>query len=49
MKLGYHKGTQVTEPDFEKNLWGYKWGKKTILGAFLMFLSICPHPVITTC
>ena len=25
---------------------GHKWGKTTILGAFLMFLSISLHPVI---
>ena len=47
MKLEYHKGTKVTEPDFwKKILGGHKWGKTPILGAFLCFLSISLHPVI---
>ena len=38
MKLGHHKGTKVTEPDFwKKILGGHKWGKTPILGAFLKF------------
>ena len=38
MKLGHHKGTKVTEPDFwKKNLGGSQVGEKTILGVFLMF------------
>ena len=38
IKLGHHKGTKVTEPDFwKKNLGGHKLGKSPILGAFLMF------------
>ena len=45
MKLGHHKGTKVTEPDFwKKILGGHKWEKTPILGAFLMFLvhiSVC--------
>ena len=38
MKLGHHKGTKATEPDFWKKIvGGRKWGKTPIFGAFLMF------------
>ena len=38
MKLGHHKGTKVTEPDFWKIiLGGHKWEKNPILGVYLMF------------
>ena len=42
MKLGHHKGTKVTEPDFwKKDRGGRKVGKTPIFGSFLMFLSTC--------
>ena len=38
MKLGHHKGTKVTEPDFEKKSWGVTNGWKTpIWGYFWRF------------
>ena len=41
MKLGHHKGTKVTEPDFwKKILWGHKWEKKHFEGIFDIF---CPY------
>ena len=44
MKLGHHKGTKVTEPDFwKKILGGHKWGKIPIFGAFLIQCSGGPH------
>ena len=47
MKLGHHKGTKVTEPDFWKKSWGVaNWGNPPFLGHFWGFLSISLHPVI---
>ena len=47
MKLGHHKVTKVTEPDFWKqNLGGHKWGKTPFWGHFWCYLSISLHPVI---
>ena len=37
MMLGHCKGTNVTEPDFEKNLGVSQMGEDSILGVFLMF------------
>ena len=39
MKLGHHKGTKVTEPDFWKKIFGgRKWGKTPIFwGIFDVF------------
>ena len=47
IKLGQHKGTKVTEPDFWKKIFGVINGGKTqFLGYFWCFLSISLHPVI---
>ena len=36
MKLGYHKGTKLMEPDFSgKFEFGQKWLKNEVLGIFL--------------
>ena len=44
MKLGHHKGTKVTEPDFEKKSWGSQMGEKPqfggIFGVFYPYLWI---------
>ena len=47
MKLGTHKVTKVTEPNFVKSLAGQKWGKLD-LGAFLKIFThvIYLDPVI---
>ena len=48
MKLGHHKGTKVTEPDFWKKILGgvTNGGKPPFWGYFWCFLSISLHPVI---
>ena len=47
MKLGYHKGTKLTEPGVGKKiLLGRKWGKFQFWGHFRPFLSISVEPVI---
>ena len=45
MKLGHHKGTKVTEPDFRK---GVPNREKNLGEIFWCFLSISQHPVIET-
>ena len=38
MKLGHHKGTKATEPDFWKKSWGVtNWGKSHFGGTFDVF------------
>ena len=39
LKLGHHKDTKVTEPDFLKNLGGHKW-EAPHFGGIFMFLSL---------
>ena len=39
MKLGHHKGTKVTEPDFWKKSLGVTDRGKPTLGAFLLFFA----------
>ena len=48
MKLGHHKGTKVTEPDFwRKILGGHKWGKTPFLGHFwCFFVHISPSSYV---
>ena len=41
MKLGYHKDTKVTEPDFEKKLVESQMGKTTHFGG--IFDVFCPY------
>ena len=47
MKLGHHKGTKVTEPDFWKKILGFTNGEKNHFWGILMFLSISLYSVIT--
>ena len=47
MKLGHHKGTKVTEPNFSKKIsGGHKWGENPnfwgILDVFCLYLCIQP-------